>query len=66
MPRSIARLALLLGLITAVGPFAIDIYLPALPTLGTSLGGLAGGGANEPDRVFHDRRCVPAVLWADQ
>ncbi|MDG2965658.1 multidrug effflux MFS transporter [Pseudomonas extremaustralis] len=38
MPRSIARLALLLGLITAVGPFAIDIYLPALPTLGTSLG----------------------------
>ena len=38
MPRSIARLALLLGLITAVGPFAIDIYLPALPTLCTSLG----------------------------
>lgn len=37
MPRSIARLAILLGLITAVGPFAIDIYLPALPTLGASL-----------------------------
>ncbi len=37
MSRSIAHLALLLGLITAVGPFAIDIYLPALPTLGTSL-----------------------------
>lgn len=37
MPRSIAHLALLLGLITAVGPFAIDIYLPALPTLGASL-----------------------------
>jgi DHA1 family bicyclomycin/chloramphenicol resistance-like MFS transporter len=37
MPRSIAHLALLLGLITAVGPFAIDIYLPALPTLGVSL-----------------------------
>ncbi|NVZ22486.1 multidrug effflux MFS transporter [Pseudomonas costantinii] len=37
MPRSIARLALLLGLITAIGPFAIDSYLPALPTLGTSL-----------------------------
>ena len=37
MSRSIAHLALLLGLITAVGPFAIDIYLPALPTLGDSL-----------------------------
>ena len=38
MPKRIARLALLLGLITAVGPFAIDIYLPALPTLGASFG----------------------------
>lgn len=31
------RLALVLGLITAVGPFAIDMYLPALPSLGASL-----------------------------
>ena len=37
MPKRIAHLAVLLGLITAVGPFAIDIYLPALPTLGASL-----------------------------
>ena len=37
MSKSIAHLALLLGLITAVGPFAIDSYLPALPTLGASL-----------------------------
>lgn len=37
MSKSIAHLALLLGLITAVGPFAIDSYLPALPTLGVSL-----------------------------
>ncbi|HFD6782134.1 TPA: multidrug effflux MFS transporter [Pseudomonas aeruginosa] len=37
MTRNIAHLALILGLITAVGPFAIDIYLPALPSLGTSL-----------------------------
>ncbi|WP_248730363.1 multidrug effflux MFS transporter [Pseudomonas sp. MWU13-2517] len=37
MPRSLAHLALLLGLITAIGPFAIDSYLPALPTLGASL-----------------------------
>ncbi|QVN04228.1 multidrug effflux MFS transporter [Pseudomonas rhodesiae] len=37
MFRRIAHLALLLGLITAIGPFAIDSYLPALPTLGASL-----------------------------
>ena len=37
MSRRIVHLALLLGLITAIGPFAIDSYLPALPTLGASL-----------------------------
>jgi len=31
------RLAVVLGLITAVGPFAVDMYLPALPTIGASL-----------------------------
>lgn len=31
------RLAVVLGLITAVGPFAIDMYLPALPTIGAAL-----------------------------
>ena len=31
------RLAVVLGLITAVGPFAVDMYLPALPTIGDSL-----------------------------
>ncbi len=31
------RLAVALGLITAVGPFAIDMYLPALPSIGASL-----------------------------
>lgn len=31
------RLAIVLGLITAVGPFAIDMYLPALPSMGASL-----------------------------
>jgi len=32
------RLAAVLGLLTAVGPFAIDMYLPALPSIGRSLG----------------------------
>jgi MFS transporter, DHA1 family, multidrug resistance protein len=35
--------ALTLGLLSAIGPFAIDMYLPALPSIGRSLG--AGGSA---------------------
>ncbi|MBL0421508.1 multidrug effflux MFS transporter [Ramlibacter sp. AW1] len=37
MQRSFFGLALVLGLVSAVGPFAIDMYLPALPTIGRSL-----------------------------
>ena len=37
MQRSFFGLALVLGLISAVGPFAIDMYLPALPTIGRAL-----------------------------
>ena len=32
------RLALVLGALTAVGPLAIDMYLPALPTIGREFG----------------------------
>jgi DHA1 family bicyclomycin/chloramphenicol resistance-like MFS transporter len=32
------RTALVLGLLSAIGPFAIDMYLPALPSIGASLG----------------------------
>ncbi|MBT0955837.1 multidrug effflux MFS transporter [Alphaproteobacteria bacterium KMM 3653] len=32
------RTALILGLLSAVGPFAIDMYLPALPEIGADLG----------------------------
>lgn len=39
------RNALILGLLTAIGPFAIDMYLPALPFIGTSLNA-------DPDRVM--------------
>jgi len=34
---SFVRMAIVLGLITAVGPFAIDMYLPALPSIGGTL-----------------------------
>ncbi len=36
------RLALILGALAGIGPFSIDMYLPALPAIGTSLGASAG------------------------
>ncbi|MCU0946160.1 MAG: Bcr/CflA family multidrug efflux MFS transporter [Rubritepida sp.] len=33
------RLALVLGVLAAFGPLSIDMYLPALPTIGAELGG---------------------------
>ena len=38
MQASLVRNALVLGLLTAIGPFAIDMYLPALPAIGRTLG----------------------------
>src|SRR5688572_27494764 len=37
MTSSYLRLALVLGLISSIGPFAIDMYLPALPAIGRGL-----------------------------
>jgi DHA1 family bicyclomycin/chloramphenicol resistance-like MFS transporter len=36
------KMALILGLLSAIGPFAIDMYLPALPAIGASLGAEVG------------------------
>lgn len=36
------KMALVLGLLSAIGPFAIDMYLPALPEIGASLGASVG------------------------
>ncbi len=36
------RTALVLGLLSAIGPFAIDMYLPALPSIGQTLGASMG------------------------
>ncbi len=38
MSPSPLRIALILGLLSAVGPFAIDMYLPAMPAIATDLG----------------------------
>ena len=37
MSGSLARPALILGLLSCLGPFAIDMYLPAMPLIGDSL-----------------------------
>ncbi|AAL51786.1 MULTISPECIES: multidrug effflux MFS transporter [Brucella] len=37
MASSLVRNAIVLGLLSAIGPFAIDMYLPALPTIATDL-----------------------------
>ena len=36
--HSLLRYSLVLGLVAAVGPFAIDMYLPAMPKIGADLG----------------------------
>lgn len=45
MPDQFSRLALVLGLLAAVGPFAIDMYLPALPQVAAELGTSESGVA---------------------
>ncbi|HEY4192189.1 MAG TPA: multidrug effflux MFS transporter, partial [Mesorhizobium sp.] len=37
MKPKLLRVAVVLGLLSAIGPFAIDMYLPALPSIGTDL-----------------------------
>ena len=37
MQQNFFRTALVLGLLSAIGPFAIDMYLPALPAIGVAL-----------------------------
>ncbi|TKT80424.1 multidrug effflux MFS transporter [Aquamicrobium sp. LC103] len=37
MSLNFLRIAVVLGLLSAIGPFAIDMYLPALPTIGADL-----------------------------
>ncbi len=43
MSREMLRLAVILGLLAAVGPFSIDMYLPALPAIEAGLGTSVAG-----------------------
>jgi MFS transporter, DHA1 family, multidrug resistance protein len=42
MTHRFFKIALILGLLSAIGPFAVDMYLPALPVIGRSLGADVG------------------------
>ncbi len=42
MPPTLFRTAAVLGLLCAVGPFAIDMYLPAMPAIAAGLGTTIG------------------------
>jgi DHA1 family bicyclomycin/chloramphenicol resistance-like MFS transporter len=42
MTATFLRIAIVLGLVSAVGPFAIDMYLPALPSIGSELSASSG------------------------
>ncbi|MEO5806964.1 multidrug effflux MFS transporter [Devosia sp.] len=43
MNATMLRAALVLGLLSAIGPFAIDMYLPALPAIGVDLAANTAG-----------------------
>ena len=45
-------IALILGLLSAIGPFAIDMYLPALPAIGQDAAADLTSRAAEPDGFF--------------
>ena len=64
-PRGTAylKLALVLGGLTAMGPLAIDTYLPALPTIARELSTTRSAGAGESQRLLRGDRARPGGLW---
>ncbi len=62
------RLALVLGLLSAVGPFAIDMYLPAMPRIAADLGVSAGATQMTLTAYFVAFGLAQLVYgpWADQ
>jgi MFS transporter, DHA1 family, multidrug resistance protein len=44
MDRELLKMALILGLMSTIGPFAIDMYLPALPTIVADFGAQPADG----------------------
>lgn len=68
MSQSIARPALILGLLSCIGPFAIDMYLPAMPAIGDALGTTVQGMQGTITAYFIAFGLAQLVYgpWADQ
>jgi DHA1 family bicyclomycin/chloramphenicol resistance-like MFS transporter len=62
MQSSFARNAVVLGLLTAIGPFAIDMYLPSLPSVAASFGADADA-ALASMTVFFISFALGQLLW---
>jgi DHA1 family bicyclomycin/chloramphenicol resistance-like MFS transporter len=67
MTSGFLRIAFVLGLISAIGPFAIDMYLPALPTIGADLGASPLAVQMSLVVVFLSFAIGPLIIgpWAD-
>lgn len=65
---SLLRPALVLGLMSCIGPFAIDMYLPAMPEIGTSLGTSITGMQTTITAYFIAFGLAQLIYgpWADQ
>lgn len=62
MQSSFVRNAVVLGLLTAIGPFAIDMYLPSLPSVAASFGSDAEG-ALASMTVFFISFALGQLVW---
>lgn len=62
MTSSFLRAALILGLLSAIGPFAIDMYLPALPAIGQNLGA-STSAVQGSLMAFFIALCVGQVIY---
>ncbi len=68
MASSLLRPALVLGLLSCVGPFAIDMYLPAMPAIGAELGASVAAMQGTITAYFIAFGLAQLVYgpWADQ
>ncbi len=68
MSQSLVRPALVLGLLSCLGPFAIDMYLPAMPDIGTDLGTTPQGMQSTITAYFAAFGLAQLIYgpWADQ
>ncbi|MBI1218729.1 MAG: Bcr/CflA family efflux MFS transporter [Rhodobacteraceae bacterium] len=68
MTDSRLKTALILGLMSCVGPFAIDMYLPAMPAIGASLGAPVAATQDTITAYFLAFGVAQLIYgpWADQ